>query len=73
MRVRIGVADTAREIELDVDDVDAFKEMLEESHTQGNAFVWFDAVDGKRVGVPLTRVAFVEFESAQKVSVGFRS
>jgi len=73
MRVRIGVADTAREIELDVDDVDAFIEMLETAHTKGNAFVWLDAVDGKRVGVPLARVAFVEVESAHKVNVGFRN
>ena len=73
MRVRIGVADTAREVELEVDDAAAFIEMLEAAHAKGDAFVWLDAVDGKRVGIPLSRLGFVEIEPAHKVSVGFRN
>lgn len=73
MRVRIGVADTAREVELDVDDPTAFIAELEEAHTRGDAFLWVDAIDGKRVGIPLSRLGFVEIEPAHKVSVGFRS
>jgi hypothetical protein len=73
MKVRIGVADTSREVEIDIDDPAAFIAMLEEAHTRGDAFVWVDAVDGKRVGIPLTRLGFVEIEPAHKVNVGFRS
>jgi len=73
MRVRIGVADTSREVELDVDDTDAFIAMVEEAHTRGDAFVWVDALDGKRVGIPITRLGFIEIEPAHRVNVGFRS
>jgi hypothetical protein len=67
------VADTAREVELDVEDAADFIEMLEAAHARGDAFVWLDAVDDKRVGIPLSRLGFVEIESDHKVSVGFRS
>lgn len=73
MRVRIGVADTSREVEIDVDDTEAFIAMVEEAHERGDAFVWVDAVDGKRVGIPLTRLGFIEIEPDQKFNVGFRS
>jgi hypothetical protein len=73
MRVRIGIAETSREVELDVDDVSAFATMLEEAHSKGEAFVWVDAVDGKRVGIPVSRVGFVEIEPDHKVNVGFRT
>ena len=73
MRVRIGVADTSREVELDVDDTGAFIAMVEEAHTRGDAFVWVDALDGKRVGIPITRLGFIEIEPAHRVDVGFSS
>jgi hypothetical protein len=73
MRVRIGVADTSREVELDVDDTEAFIAMVEEAHARGDAFIWVDALDGKRVGIPLSRLGFIEVEPAHRVDVGFRS
>lgn len=71
MRVRIGIADTPREVELEVDDVEAFVEMLESAHAADSALIWVDAADGKRVGIPLARLGFVEFEPEHKVNVGF--
>jgi hypothetical protein len=32
-----------------------------------------DALDGKRVGIPLSRLGFIEVEPAHRVDVGFRS
>lgn len=71
MRVRIGIAETQREVEMEVDDVDAFVAMLESAHSADEALIWVDALDGKRVGIPLARLGFVELEPEHKVSVGF--
>ncbi|NIA26167.1 MAG: DUF3107 family protein [Gammaproteobacteria bacterium] len=73
MRVRIGIADTPREVELDIDDADAFVTMLEAAHSNSEAFVWVDAADGKRVGIPVSRLGFVEIEVEHRVDVGFRT
>jgi len=71
MRARIGIADTSREVELEIDDAEAFVEMLEAAHAGSNAFIWVDAVDGKRVGIPIARLGFVELEAEHRVNVGF--
>lgn len=71
MRARIGIADTPREVELEIDDADAFVAMLEAAHSSKNAFIWVDAVDGKRVGIPVARLGFIELEPEHRVDVGF--
>ncbi|NOY55834.1 MAG: DUF3107 family protein [Actinobacteria bacterium] len=71
MRVRIGIADTSREVELDIDDADAFVAMLEAAHFNSDALIWVDAIDGKRVGIPVSKISFVELEPEHRVNVGF--
>lgn len=71
MRVRIGVAETQREFEVDVDDADAFIARIEKAYEGGDALLWVQDVEGRRVGIPLVRLGFVEFETEPKVNVGF--
>jgi hypothetical protein len=71
MRVRIGIADTNKVIELDVDDVKEFQEEMERGVADGR-LAWFTDTKGRTVGIPARGVAFVEIESADGGrSVGF--
>lgn len=71
MRVRIGIGDTSREIELDVADADALIVEIGEAFDDEKAILWFTDVGDRRIGVPTTRIAYVEIEPEQRVSVGF--
>ena len=71
MRVRIGIGDTSREIELDVADADALIVEIGEAFDDEKAILWFTDVGDRRIGVPATRIAYVEIEPEQRVSVGF--
>ena len=71
VRVRIGVSHTSREIELDVADADALIAEVEEAFENEQPLLWFVDVRDRRVGVPITRIAYVEVEAEQKVSEGF--
>lgn len=71
MRVRIGIGDTSREVELDVDDGDALIAEIEEAFTGDQAILWFTDVGDRRIGIPVTRIAYIELEPEQRVSIGF--
>ena len=73
VRVRIGIGDTSREVELDVPDADALIGEIEHAFATEKPMLWFTDVKDRRVGVPLARIAYVEFEPDHKVSVGFAS
>ena len=59
MRVRIGIGDTSREIELDVADADALIVEIGEAFDDEKAILWFTDVGDRRIGVPITRIAYV--------------
>ncbi len=71
MRVRIGIGETSREIELDVPDADVLIAEIEEAFVEGKAILWFTDVGERRIGIPVQRIAYVEVEPEQRVSVGF--
>jgi hypothetical protein len=71
VRVRIGVANTDRVVELDIEDHDAFVTEIEEAFATGKLMLWITDVKGRRVGLPLGRIGFVEVETAGERSVGF--
>lgn len=71
VRVRIGIGDTSREIELDVPDANALIAEIEEAFDSEKPMLWFTDIKERQVGVPLLRIAYVEVEPDQKVSVGF--
>jgi hypothetical protein len=71
MRVRIGITDSSKVVELDVDDVKEFQGEIERAVSEGG-LAWFTDTRGRTVGVPATGVAFVEIENSEAgPAVGF--
>ena len=68
-KMRIGI-EGARELEIEVDDLDAAVETLEKA-TGEVSIVWLTDSKGDRHGVVGSRLAFVEVESDTAKSVGF--
>ncbi len=71
MKVRLGILNTDKLIELDIDDPAQFKKEIENAVEKGG-LGWFIDSSGRSVGVPARNVAFVEIEdSAEAKTVGF--
>lgn len=71
MRARIGIADTDKQIELEIDDVDTFKKEIEKAVADGG-LGWFTDARGRSVGIPAQNVAFIEIDDAgTTTAVGF--
>jgi hypothetical protein len=71
MRVRIGIADTDKLVELEIDDVKAFKKEIERAVADGS-LGWFVDSKGRSVGIPAKNVAFIEIDDAGTAkTVGF--
>jgi len=61
MEVRIGVVYTARELALETDDpVETVSAAIESAFAQGDALLWLTDTKGRRIGVPVDKIAFVE-------------
>lgn len=72
MRVRIGVADTGREVEIEVEDADAFIKEAEEAMTSDLPLLWVTDTRDHRIGVPIGKIGFIEIEPGSGRSpVGF--
>ena len=71
MIVRIGIADTDKLVELEIDDVKSFKKEIERAVAEGG-LGWFTDSRGRTVGIPARNVAFIEVEDAEDgPAVGF--
>lgn len=71
MKVKIGVADTTKIIELEIADLDELKSELGRAVDEGG-LAWFTDTKGRDVGIPAGKVAFVEVESERGgPAVGF--
>jgi len=68
-KMRIGV-EGARELEIEVDDLDAATEALEAGLNDGS-MVWLTDSKGDRHGIVGGRLAFVEIEVSSDRSIGF--
>lgn len=72
MRVRIGIADADRVIEMEVDDPSEFEQSVEDAFAGTTSLLWFEDTKKRRVGVPRERIAFVEIETvSERPPVGF--
>jgi len=61
MEVRIGVVYTARELTVETDDsVDSVTATIESAMSKGDAFLWLTDTKGRRIGVPVDKIAYVE-------------
>jgi hypothetical protein len=72
MEARIGVADSGKVIEIEVDDTDKFRSELERAFASEQEVYWFTDVKQHLVGIPVARIAYVEIESEEsRRKVGF--
>jgi len=61
MEVRIGVVYTARELTLETDEsIDAVASVIENAMSGGDSIVWLTDTKGRRIGVPVDKIAYVE-------------
>ena len=61
MEVRIGVVYTARELTVETDDsVETVSAAIENALAKGDTLLWLDDTKGRRVGVPVDKIAYVE-------------
>lgn len=71
MKVRLGILNTDKLIELEIADPEEFKREIEKAVEQGG-LGWFTDSKGRTVAVPARNVAFVELEDAgESQTVGF--
>lgn len=71
MNVKIGVADAAKLVELEVEDVEAFRKTIDAALIAGG-MAWFTDTKGRDIGIPAARIAFVEVENSDAMrKVGF--
>jgi hypothetical protein len=73
--VRIGVTQTPKEIEVELadgTDVEALAASIESTLSGGDGVLWLTDRRGRRVGVPVSKVAYVEVDvSGDERRVGF--
>jgi hypothetical protein len=76
MEVRIGVVYTPREIVLEMgDDAENVSEVIESAVKEKTALLWLTDSKGKRLGIPLDKLAYVEIagpDADRKVGFGAR-
>lgn len=72
MKVRIGIADSTKVIELEVADAKEFESSFSELIASNESLVWVEDSKKRRVGIPVSRVSYVEVETDDaKTNVGF--
>ncbi len=70
-KLRVGVQ-SARELELEVDEPEAVKKALEAAMASGDPVVWLTDTRGHQFGIVVDKLVFVEVEYAKgKPGVGF--
>jgi Protein of unknown function (DUF3107) len=75
MEVRIGVVHTPKELTLEIDEnVDDALKTVDKALKSGEAMVWLTDSKGRRVGIALEKLAYIEVESEEGAKrVGFGS
>jgi hypothetical protein len=73
MEVRIGVVHTPKELALELDaPLDEVKQSIEKALSDDDGVLWLTDRNGRVVGVPSERVAYVEIETdGETRRVGF--
>ncbi|MCP4227388.1 MAG: DUF3107 family protein [Actinomycetia bacterium] len=72
MRVRIGLADTGTDVDVDVEDVDGFVKELEAAIESGASLMWVEDPETGRYAIAVNKIAYVHIEGEQTRSVGLR-
>lgn len=72
MKVKIGVADADRVVEIETDEPAKIKQQIDKAFKAGDEVLWFEDTKKRMVGIPRSKLAFVEIEQEpESRSVGF--
>lgn len=72
MKIRIGVAESEKIIEVEVEDAADFEASMSAAFDEGTGLIWLTDTRRRRVGIPRERVAFVEIDTmSDRPAVGF--
>jgi Protein of unknown function (DUF3107) len=73
MELRIGVVHTPKELSVELEGTaDEIVAMVESAVKDGSAMVWVTDVKGRRLGIPASKIAYVEVdEDGANKRVGF--
>lgn len=69
-KLRVGIA-SARELEIEVEDTSAVVEAFERAVKKGEPVLWVNDVRGRRFGIAVGSISFIEFDRPQDRGVGF--
>tara|TARA_B110000196_G_scaffold316018_1_gene326635 strand:- start:187 stop:417 length:231 start_codon:yes stop_codon:yes gene_type:complete len=74
MIVRVGVGDIAKELEIEMESetsVREVKELIESALNGEVAVLWLSDKDGRQVGVPVSRITYVDIGTETVPKIGF--
>lgn len=72
MKIRVGIVDTEKVVELEIEDTEEFGRELSANFEAEETLLWFTDNRGRRVAIPLDKVAYVEIEGGpEQHKVGF--
>jgi hypothetical protein len=70
-RVKIGLSHVPREVDVEVEDADAFMQDFEQAMDGGAKVWWVTDREGHRHGIVVDKVAYVDIEPERDRRVGF--
>jgi hypothetical protein len=71
-RVKFGLMNVARELEVEVEDVDGLLEEFESALEGGKKLLWVTARGGRRHGLAVDKIVYVDVEAEEaKKGIGF--
>jgi len=73
VRVKFGMAHTARDIDVEVEDAEALVAEFEKAVEEGRKLLWVTEEDGHRHGLMVERIVYVDVEAEKSRTVGFGS
>ena len=71
MRVKIGMAMTARELDLEVEDADAVVRSFQQAMEQREQVLWIVDEEGHRHGLVVDKIAYLDVEAEHSTRIGF--
>ena len=74
MEVRIGVTQTPKEIDVELDensDAEKVRKLVEDAVGSESGVLWLTDRKGRTVGVPSAKIAYVEISPVEERRVGF--
>lgn len=72
MQARIGIVESGKVIEVEVEDADAFRTQMESVFSGEQTVYWFTDLKRRSVGIPVNRIAYVEIDPEDATrQVGF--